>query len=134
MPRAKASTTVRLTLTVPEELYDTYAERANKFGRSCEDEMLLRLRDCATHTSVNPIYLDDTARNDLSQCAGRLLRSPGDVLAFARRMSSVTVQGIKIELSDQLAARLETRRFGRTLDELINRTVTESLETFVGLR
>lgn len=134
MPKLKSPSNVRLTLTLPEDLYDTYAERANKFGRSIEEELMLRLRDCAAHTSVSPIYLDDQIRNELSQCAGRLLRSPGDVLAFARRVSAINVQSVRIELSEQLLSRLTSRTFGSSLEDLIRKTVTESLEQFVGMR
>ncbi len=126
--------TVKLTLRVPESLHDQYAERAAKFGRDVEDELLLRLRDCRDHTAAMPIYLTDDQRNELGQLAGRTFSKADDVLAWARKQCSLNVGNVTVKLSTQLADRLASRCFGRTWEEHMQRTVTEALEREVGLR
>ena len=126
--------TVKITLRVPETLADQYAERAAKYGREVEDEILLRLRDCREHTASSPIYLNDDQRNELAQLAGRGFRSADELMSWARKQCSLSVGEVTIPLSTQLADRLASRRFGATWTEHIRRVVIENLETYVGLR
>jgi hypothetical protein len=121
-------------LRLPETLYDTLSERAAKHGRSIEDEIFIRLRECRDFTSVSPIYLDDTQRNELSAIAGRLIKTPADLISWAKQMVTLKVGEVDIPLGQQLVKRLESRRFGKTWPELMRSMVTEGLETAVGLR
>ena len=131
---ATAPTVTKVSLRLPENIYDHYYERAAKFGREIEDEINLRLRDCRDHTAASGIYLDDAARNELSQLAGKLIRTPDDLLAWAKTMSTLHVEGVDIPLSTMLATRLRTRCFGHTWPEHIRKTVTELLEQSAGMR
>ncbi len=126
--------TVKISLRMPEKLYDQYAERATKFGRDAEDEILMRLSACVSHTGIGAIYIDNDARNALTQCAGKLMQTPDDLINWARRLSTLQVSGVSIELSEQLMSRLRSRTFGHTWEEHITRTVTEALEQSVGMR
>lgn len=126
--------TVKLTLRVSEDLHDVYAERAVKFGRPVEDEMVRRLSDCREHTATSGVYLNDDQRNTLSQLAGFGFRNADDVLAWARKQCSLQVANVTVPLSTQLADRLRSRCFGATWEEHIRRVVTENLEREVGLR
>lgn len=134
-PSASTSTHV-LKLKVPEPLYDKFAERAIKFNREPEDEMLSRLRSCVDFTDVGAgaIYVDNDTRNQLTQISGKLIQSPADLVNWAKRVASLQVGGVTIELTEQLATRLRSRTFGRTWDEHITRTVLEALEQSVGMR
>jgi hypothetical protein len=121
-------------IRLPEDVYDTYSERAIKKGRDVESEIASHLAVTRTYNSTTPVYLDDNSRNELSQIAGKLLRTPEEIVAWARQISSLTVADVKIELSERLLTRLSTRTFGRSMPEMIRQTVTESLEEKVGLR
>jgi len=134
MPKAPTSTSMKVTLRLPEELYDVYAERAAKTGRQPETEMLDRLSICRTHNATSPIYLDDDARNALSQLAGKTMRTAEDVLLWARYIASLKVNGTEITLDERLLKRLSTRTFGKTLPDFLRQAVTEQLEDLVGLR
>ena len=134
MAKVTASSTIKLTLKLDESLYDTYAERATKFGRTVEDELQRRLNTCQSHTATSPIYLDDAQRSELTQLSGYLLRTGDDVTKWAREMVTLKVDGIEIPISTTLAKRLATRTFGLPRDEFIRKIVTEQLEAYVGLR
>jgi len=134
MAKTSESTVTVKALRLPETLYDQLSERATKHGRSVEDEIFLRLRDCRDFTSLSPIYLDDAQRNELSKIAGRLIRTPTDLLDWARQMVSLKVGTVEIPLGQQLITRLESRRFGKTWDDFMRALVPEKLEEHVGLR
>jgi hypothetical protein len=133
-PLAASQSTVKLSLYVPETLLDAYAERAAKLGHSVEDELLMRLRDCAGHTAQQGIYLDDVTRQALAMLAARTIKTPADVLEFARKQTLLKVGGVDIVLSPQLADRLRSRCFGKAWDEHIREVVIRNLEVEVGLR
>ncbi len=126
--------TVKVTLRIPEATYDAYAERAAKLGREPETEINARLASCIDHTGSGAIYIDNDTRNQLTQVAGRLIQTPADLTNWAKRVASLQVGGVTIELTEQLATRLRSRTFGHTWDEYITRTVTEALEQSVGMR
>lgn len=130
----RSTTAISRELEIPVETFDFYAERAIKSGRNVEDELLRTLDRCRDHNDASPIYLNDSQRNELSQLAGRLIRTPEDVIAWAKTMCTIRVGGVDIALSTQLAKRLETRCFGSTMPELLRRIVTEQLEQVVGMR
>lgn len=128
-----SSVTIK-NLRLPESLYDQLAERAAKQGRSVEDEIFVRLRDCREHTAQQPIYLNDAQRAELSTLVGKLIRTPEELLKSVHEMAGLKVAGIEISLGEQLIKRLETRRFGKTLSELLKGLIPAKLEEEVGLR
>jgi hypothetical protein len=134
MSKVASVPTISLKLRLPENIYDNLAERATKYGRDVEDEIAFRLRDTLAYTASQPIYLDDNARNELTQLAGTILRTQDDVLRWARKQTSLNIGHVDVPLTTLLADRLRSRCFGRTWAEHITRVVTESLEQYVGMR
>jgi hypothetical protein len=132
--QTSSSPTIKLTLRLPESIYDAYAERAAKLGKEPEDVIRERLTLCVTYNDTSPIYLTSAERNFISQIAGKLIRTPEDLIAWARAVSTLSVAGIGVELSEQLLGRLRSRTFKRPWDEYLRSTVTECLEQHVGLR
>jgi len=118
-------TDVRFSLVLPESIYNQYAS---------EDEMVKRLTQCVKMDSQNPMYLTDQDRNALNQVMGRMIRTAAELLAILKQKHEIKVGSVKVPLEDNLIARLETRRFGLSLEELIKKQVIECLEQFVGLR
>ena len=121
-------------ITVPVEVYDVYAERSIKAGRAVDDEMERTLSRCRWHNSNSPIYLNDDDRNTLSQLSGTAVRTPEDVVKLVGDLVTIRVHGVDVPLHHQLLKRMDSRRYGSTLDDLVRRVVVESLEQFVGLR
>ena len=133
--KEKQSTTViRRDLEMPVDLFDIYAERAIKHGRNVNDEIVLRLKACRDHTAISGIYLDDSARQELTQITGKLVRNSEDLLTWARQVTALKVEQVEIPLGQTLTTRLESRRFGAPWPEHVRNTVIRCLETEVGLR
>lgn len=133
--RAKRpATVVERKIELSIETNDKYEERAIKAGRAVEDELERTLARCADYNASTPIYLDDDARNELTLLSGTSIRTPEDVITLVKMLLSIKVAGVEVPLHSQLLKRLESRRFGSTMQELISRVVVEELERFVGLR
>jgi len=133
MPTA-TSTKVKREITLPEDLYDRYAERAAKAGVGVESEIVKRLTRCVDHTAVTPLYLTDEQRNRLNIVAGKLIESPEDLINWALRLSRLKVQGVEITLDERVLSRIDGRRFGATLADTIRKFVIEGLQEKVGMR
>lgn len=133
---ATAPVMVRQTISLPESTYDVYAERAAKRNRTRkpEDEMVDTLHTCRWYNATLPIYLDDTARQQLEQLAGRPFRTPDELVAWATHINSLKIAGTTIPLDERLLKRLETRCFGLSMPDMLRKTVVEALEEKVGLR
>ena len=126
--------TVKYSIRLPENISDHYAERAAKFGREVEDELVIRLRDTMSYNAASPIYLDDAARQELTQITGKLVRNAEDLLAWARQVTALKVEQVEVPLGMTLTSRLESRRFGAPWPEHVRNTVIRCLEAEVGLR
>ena len=134
MPTAKADATVKLSLRIPESLLSTYEDQAVRSKRSVEDMILDRLRQCAAYVDTQPIYISDSDRNTLSQLASKRIANATELISWARSLTSISVGGVSVPLSEQLVKRMETRKFGKTWAELTRAMVTDGLETAVGMR
>ena len=134
MPKPVPETLQKITLRIPESLYQSYERQASLYGRNTEEEIIDRLRRCQTFTDTQSIYIDNTERNELCQLSGRAIRTSSDLLAWARTLTSLGVCHVEVPLDEQLVKRLESRRFGKTWTELMRSMVRENLETAVGLR
>lgn len=133
-PATKKDQNVRFSLSIPERLYDAYAERAAKFGRSAEEEISLRLKSCIAHVDTTPIYFNDTERSALSQITGKLMRNASDVLGWATKVSTMSVEGVAVPLHERLMERLRSRTFGKLWGDYLRERVLALLEEEVGLR
>jgi len=133
--KATADSTVKLkNLSLSESTYDLLAERAAKAGSTVEREIAKSLHRYAKYNDFSPIHFTDADRNELSVLTGRSFNAPSDLIAWIRQMIAAKVAGVEVPLHSQLITRLQSRCFGSTWEELINRLVTQSLETHVGLR
>lgn len=133
---AKAATvpTVKISLRLPENLYDQFMDRAVSHNRDVETELTNHLAATVRHTSTQPIYLDDDDRRVLSELAGYRITNAFELIKWARAMVSMKVAGVDISLDQRLLSRIESRRFGKPLPEHLKQCVLEQLESLVGLR
>jgi hypothetical protein len=96
--------------------------------------MVKRLKACVGYDSKSPLYITDQQRNEINQILGRLIKTPAELISLLKQKHEIKVGSVKVPIDDQLVARLETRRFGLSLEELIKTKVVECLEQFVGMR
>ena len=134
MPTLNSSTKVKREITLPEDVYDKYAERAAKAGVSVESELVKRLVRCCEHTDPAPLYLTSEQRNRLNIISGSLIDNSESLINWALRLSRIKVSGVEITLDERLLSRIDSRKFGATLSETIKRMVVEGLEEKVGMR
>lgn len=131
----KPEVQVRIALNLPEKLHDHYAERATKFGRTVEDEILQRLSKVKDWTSTQPIYFTDADRAQLTAILGHMVTSPADLLNQIKNIIHLKVGTVTVPLDERLMVRLGTRVMrGQTMETLLIKEVTEALERFTGLR
>ncbi len=132
---AVASNSVTISkLRLSESLYDFYSERAAKFGRTIEEEIVTRLNATREYNAASPIYLDDAARAELTNLTGKLVRNADDLLAWARQVTALKVEQVEVPLGQTLTTRLSTRTFGTPWADYIRNLVIRCLEQEVGLR
>ena len=134
MAKTATSTTLKISIRLPEELADVFAARALKRGRETETEIAAHLSQTRDFNASQPIYIGDEGRSALSVLAGRALTSEASIISWAQNVSTIRVAGVEVPLSEQLLKRLSTRTFGKTLEDYIRQSVTESLESLVGMR
>lgn len=131
----KPEVQVRISLNLPEKLHDLYAERATKFGRTVEEEVMLRLVKAKDWTSTQPIYFTDSDRAALTNALGHLITTPQELLAQLKNIIKLKVGEVVVPLDERLMVRLGTRVMrGQTMESMLVREVTEALERFTGLR
>ena len=126
--------TTKVSLRIPEGVYDQYSERAMKYGPEVEDELLARLIVCRNHNANQAIYLDDDARKELCNITGKLIRNADDLLAWAKQVTALKVENVEVPLGMTLTSRLASRQFGTPWPEHVRKTVLRCLESEVGLR
>ena len=128
-------TTVRITLSIPGDLYAKYEQQAEKSGRSVDAEIVNRLSRCHTHTSITPLYFNDDQRARLSKALGRTISDPETILSRLHNLIDLNVGKVKVTVPERVALRLKTRTpRGKTSDQYVEKVVVEALERETGLR
>lgn len=125
---------LRLRLDLPAETLARYEVEAARRGLTLEDLLTERLANCSSHTSTNPIYLNDTDRSDLCRLLRRNFRGSQDVMQEIRKVCSLRIDSAHISLSPELIRRLRTRALSRPFDQFLSEQVVELLEQYVGMR
>ena len=73
---------------------------------------------------------DDVA--ELNRLTGNNFQDKEEIIQHARRMGTISVEGVEITLDPGLLKRLETRRQG-PMDEYLRLLIRKQLEAFVGM-
>jgi len=132
---SETTANVIVKVEIPRELYQIYERQSQQAGKPVEELMSQRLSDCKWYTSLNPIYLDDEFRAKLESLLSRSIRSAKDLVDYLAKSQSLRLPGgVRLSLPDSLLKRLETRKFGWTLAQVIEREAKHGLESYVGLR
>ena len=131
---APHANTVKVALRIPEAVLSAYEDQAVERKRPVEDVLTERLSKCLSHLDQNPIYLSDKEVSELSQIATQQITCAADLIQWAKQLTTFKVGEVEVPLSATLVKRLETRRFGKTWNQVMNDLVTDGLEKAVGMR
>ena len=111
-----------------------YEAQAKSAGQTLEAYLAARLQACVSHSAAKGLYFNDQQRNELERTFGRQLNTAQDVLKWAGRLVTISVEGIKVGLNPRLIERIKSRTFRQPLTEVVKREVRAGLETFCGMR
>ncbi len=126
---------LRVKLTLPEQVIAYYEERARATGISLETLLARRLTDTMEQNAQRPIYLNDTDRTALEKQLGHNLGSPRQLIDAVAKLGRIRVGPIAVNLKEALVARLQSRcPRNQKFENFLEQTIVAVLEQFTGLR
>jgi hypothetical protein len=96
-------TKLALKIELPDGVVQRYDDQ-NEHGRPVEELMAKRLANCVDHNAVRGLYFNDEQRIVLEGLTGAMLPTPADALLKIRQMVTVKVNGVDIQLDQQILA------------------------------
>jgi len=125
---------VRLTVDLPEHIYDQFMEQAIALNREVEDVVAQRLARCVGQKD-NGLYFSDAQKKELEKYCGRSVGDAQGALQCLKNVSSILCDDVIVELDIRLKQRLDSRaKMQRmTLEKLIHREVMMALRRYVGM-
>ena len=129
-------TLCRLSLTIPEDLFDLYEQESVEKEKTIDEVIIERLYACRHHHSSRGLYFNDEERSELeSLTGGRILNTPQDAIKRVRNMESIRLGNIQVTISPTILTRLKSR-CSRNMDftEFVRTQAIHGLEQFVMLR
>lgn len=124
---------VRVTVELPEAIYDQYAEVAIKGNREVEDIMQQRLVRCKD-ISGSGIYFNETEKKRLGNVLGHTVADAEGALQRLETSTVIDVSGFQFELDPRLIQRLKTRVYrGEIYQDVMYREIVRGLMTFAGM-
>lgn len=128
-------TKLALKIELPDGVVQRYDDQ-NEHGRPVEELMAKRLANCVDHNAVRGLYFNDEQRIVLEGLTGAMLPTPADALLKIRQMVTVKVNGVDIQLDQQILKRAEGRAgsMRMTIEEWLEKEITVAMEFAVGLR
>ncbi len=129
-------TVCRLSLIIPEDLYDLYEQEAEEKEKTLNEVIIERLYACRHHHSSRGLYFDDSERSELeSLTGGRILNTPQDAIKRIRNMESIRLGNVQVVVPPAVLTRLKSR-CSRNMDfpEFVKTQAIHGLEQFVMLR
>lgn len=129
-------TLCRLSLTIPEELYELYEREAEEKSKTVDEVVINRLYVCRGHDSSRPIYFNDEERSKLeSLTGGRILPDAKTALRRIINQASIILDSTKVAFSPTLLNRLKSR-CGRNqpFTQFVKDEAVKGLERFAMMR
>jgi len=133
-PKYAPNSYVAAHIVISGELANIFSELAAKEGKRMEEVISERLYRTARYDAAKPLYFNDEERIRLEAVCGKNLNSASEAVEELERRSTISVEGIDIHLEPRLLMRIDSRRFGLSLEEVVRREVVYGLESFVGMR
>lgn len=122
-------------LPLPESLIAVYEKEAERTGKSLEDLLTHHLRKTkALLAQDKPLVVTDADRKRIEQALAKGFNDGSQLADSCEHLSSISINSIQVQLTEQCVERLRTRVYGTTLEAFVQETVTRLLETEVGLR
>ena len=127
---------VRIVLSIPEMLYDKFAEQAVAAGRVCaEDEIQQRLARWQDQTDASPLIFNSKERSELGKCLGHTPERADSVIAQIKNCVSLRVGEVVVELTPKMQQAVRRRVYrGQEYADVLRKAVIRGLEAFVGWR
>lgn len=129
-------TLCRLSLSIPEELYELYEQEATDQEKTIDEVVINRLYICRGHDSDRPIYFNDAERSELeSLTGGRILPDAKTALRRLTNQSSLLLDNAKVKFGPTLLNRLKSR-CGRnqSFTQFVKEKAIEGLERYAMMR
>jgi len=129
-------TLCRLSLTIPEDLFELYEEEASENNETIEEAIIRRLWVCRGHDSARSLYFNDEERSKLeSLTGGRILSDANTAIKRLENLASVRLDGTKVAFEPALLARLKSR-CGRnqSFPDFVKDKAIEGLERYAMMR
>jgi len=129
-------TLCRLSLTIPEDLYELYAQEAEDQGKTIDEVVISRLYTCRGHDSSRPLYFNDQERSELeSLTGGRILPDAKTTLLRLANQVSLLLDNTKVKFSPALLNRLKSR-CGRnqSFSQFVRDEAIKGLERYAMMR
>lgn len=128
-------TEVAFRIRIPEDLAAQYEQQAQAAGMDAEEFIAKRLKACANHDAVRPLFFDDDQRRDFEAILQGNYRNAKEALKALRAAMSVRVQSVPVTLTPQCLERLKSRHQDSTSwPDFVAATFTRMAEEYVGLR
>lgn len=135
MPAIAESTSLRVKLSLSEDILRQYEERARATGVALEELLARRLTETVGQTANRPIYFNDAARIELEGLLGHNLGGAKQVLDAVGKLARIRTGPATINLNEALLARLRSRcPRNKKFDDYLGETMVMLLEQFTGLR
>ena len=130
-------TRVRITIAVPEALYDKYAAQGKAEGVTAEKEIADRLTRTADFTDTRGLWFNSKQRNELERITGgHLIENAEQALSRIRTTAQVKVGEVTVQLDERLTQRVHSRAkaFRKTPEKWLAEETRKGLEVATGMR
>ena len=124
-----------LRLSLPDSLITTYEKEAERSGKPLDEFVAQHLRKTKALLAQNkPLILTDSDRQRIEAALAKGFNDGSQLADACSKLTSINVNGLDVNVSEQVIERLRTRCYGMTFDEFVQATVQRLLEVEVGVR
>ena len=122
-------------LSLPESLITTYEKEAERVGKPLDEFIAQHLRKTrALLAQEKPLIVTDADRRRIETALAKGFNDGSQLADACSKLTAINVNGLDVNVSEQVIERLKTRCYGMTFDEFVQATVQRLLETEVGIR
>jgi hypothetical protein len=136
-PGSYGNTRVRVTISIPEEMYQQYEAQAKLAKIAIEKVLSDRLRQCVNHTSGRGLYFTDEQRSAIERITGgHIITGAEMALEKIKTVVNLKVDDINIEVTERVLSRCASRAKAerKTFEDYVKKEVIQGLERSTGLR
>ncbi len=127
----------RFALNLDSRTATLYEQQAALAGRTPEELMSQRLRECVDQNSFDgrSVKIDPVDRQTIEKALGRSIKDGHELATYLSSSFTLSIESADVQISPELLRRLATRApRGVPYKDFIGRVVRDQLEQWVGLR